>query len=230
LKYVPLSDLQSQGWIGNPKLHDEDAIIRSISRHGFKDPIKWEGALNGGEGGIVEGNGRLVCLLKMHGRGDAAPRGIIVRDGDWLVPVLFGVDAPSELLAVAYGVDHNVATIVGGGLDEWDALSAFDYEQLAGIDSDVYDKLAVINLGDLLGDRHKDNGGIIDIEHNEYNGENGEYSPSYFNGDAAEGIVTIELSIGTVDKLNEIMGEMGIAEYDNAINYLIELYAANNEQ
>ena len=35
-------------------------------------------------------------------------------DGEWLVPVLYGVDAESEAGAEAYGVDHN-ASVLGGG-------------------------------------------------------------------------------------------------------------------
>jgi hypothetical protein len=68
--------------------------------------------LNGGRGGIVEGNGRAEVLRAMREAGEDPPRGIGVdSEGRWAVPVLFGVDARSRQEAEAYGVDHNALTL-----------------------------------------------------------------------------------------------------------------------
>jgi hypothetical protein len=124
LKYVPLSKLTY--WEQNPKLHDIGAISASITKHGFRDPLGWDCQLNGGEGGIVEGNGRLETLSKMRQQKQPAPRGILESDGDWLVPVLFGVDAESEVAAQAFGIDHNSLTMLGGDFTALDISKLYD--------------------------------------------------------------------------------------------------------
>jgi DNA modification methylase len=154
LRYVPLD--QVQRWDRNPKRHDFGALIQSIQRYGFKDPPKVEPALNGGEGGVVEGNGRAEALAMMQADGAEAPRGIAVdKQGRWCVPVLFGVDARSKAEAEAYGVDHNNLTLSGGdlGIDAilgiWDedplrdllASLAADGEMPVSLDGDDLDAL-----------------------------------------------------------------------------------------
>jgi hypothetical protein len=130
LEYVPLSQVVL--WERNPKQHDIGAIAESIRRHGFKDPLKYEPALNDGQGGIVEGGGRGVALQMMHGQEpDDPPRGIdVLKDtGEWAAPVLFGVDADSEAAAEAYGVDHNNLTYAGApGVNPWDLMRMWDEE------------------------------------------------------------------------------------------------------
>lgn len=117
IRYVRLSQLEE--WDLNPKLHDEGAILESIYRHGFKDPPKYEPALNGGRGGVVEGNGRAKVLRLAHAEERDPPRGIaLLDDGGWAVPVIFGVDAESQAEAEAYGLAHNVVTVLGGQAPE----------------------------------------------------------------------------------------------------------------
>jgi len=121
IRYIPLS--LALLWDDNKKRHDIGALIQSFKRHGFKDSPKFEPTLNGGEGGIVEGNGRFIALDAMRGGGDDPPRGIAIDDdGKWLVPVTFGVDAASEAAAKAYGVDHNALTLSGGDFDLTDHM------------------------------------------------------------------------------------------------------------
>jgi hypothetical protein len=153
LKYVPLSKLTY--WEQNPKLHDIGAISASIKKHGFRDPLGWDCQLNGGEGGVIEGNGRLETLTKMKEQKSPVPRGILEADGDWLVPVLFGVDAESEAAAQAFGIDHNSLTMMGGAftaldisklydttyLDLLEDLMAKDSEALASFSGDDWDFL-----------------------------------------------------------------------------------------
>lgn len=114
LRYIPLSHAVTLAWGDNPKLHDTQAIVESIERHGFKDPPKFEPALNGGGGGIVEGNGRIQALAYMKRQKNDPPEGIGVDEEDWYIPVLFGVDASSSSAAEAYGVDHNNLVLSGG--------------------------------------------------------------------------------------------------------------------
>lgn len=130
VEYVPLSTVVL--WDRNPKRHDIGGIVQSIERYGFKDPPKFEPKLNDGKGGIVEGNGRTVCLAMMRDEGRDPPRGILLNDGDWAVPVLFGVDAESERAAEAYAVDHNNLTMTGGDFDGFDIARMWgpDYTDL----------------------------------------------------------------------------------------------------
>jgi len=120
VEYVPVS--QAVLWDKNPKEHDIGTLSEAIAMYGFKDPPKFEPALNGGTGGIVEGNGRIIALRMMMTQGMDRPRGILKTDnGEWAVPILFGVDAESEMLAQAYALDHNLLVLSGG---EFTALDA----------------------------------------------------------------------------------------------------------
>ena len=118
LKYVELSTVAK--WDRTKKKHDIDLIIKSLIKHGFKDPCKYEPALNIGAGGIVEGNGRIEALQTMKNQSPKKPpRGIYAEGNEWMVPVLFGVDAKSQSAAESYGYDHNNLTLGGSeiGLD-----------------------------------------------------------------------------------------------------------------
>ena len=51
----------------------------------------------------------------MRQEGKEAPRGIaVLEDGEWVVPIIFGVDAASKAAAVAFAIDHNNLTLLGG--------------------------------------------------------------------------------------------------------------------
>lgn len=133
LRYIPLS--QATRWEANPKRHDLNALIRSIELHGFGDPPKYDATL----GGLVYGNGRTEALERMHAEGKPAPRGVAIdEDGTWLVPVIFGVDAPSKDAAAAWAVDHNNLTLMGSNLGVAEMLSMWDeaalVEVLDGLD------------------------------------------------------------------------------------------------
>jgi hypothetical protein len=151
LKYVPVDTLAL--WEGNPKKHDLDKLEASIRQFGFKDPPRYEPELNGGNGGVVEGNGRAQVLRRMQEAGQDPPRGIATgKDGGWAVPVLFGVDAASESEAQAYGVDHNTLTLAGGGFGIEDLLQVWDEEGLRQIletSPDVGDLLTSFDSDDL---------------------------------------------------------------------------------
>lgn len=117
LTYIPLS--QARLWDRNAKLHDIGALAESIRVSGFRDPPAYDVAL----GGIVEGNGRTEALIWMQTQGQELPRGIAkdASTGEWCMPMIFGVDAPSRLAAERYGIDHNNLVMSGGDFTAVDA-------------------------------------------------------------------------------------------------------------
>lgn len=134
LEYIPLA--QARRWDENPKRHDVDALMCSIETHGFGDPSKYDAALDA----LVYGNGRTEALERMRSEGKEPPRGIgVTEDGDWAVPVIFGVDAESRAAAVAFAIDHNNLTLLGGGLSVEDLLQIWDEEGLQQVLTDVPD-------------------------------------------------------------------------------------------
>lgn len=134
LRYIPLA--QARRWDANPKKHDLDALIQSIETHGFGDPPKYDSALEA----LVYGNGRTEALEKMQQAGKQPPRGIgLTDDGDWAVPLVFGVDAASRAAAVAFAIDHNNLTLLGGGLGVEDFLQIWDEEALQRVLGDLPD-------------------------------------------------------------------------------------------
>jgi hypothetical protein len=140
LRYVPLS--QAKLWDDNPKLHDIGALMRSIQLHGFGDPPKFDAKLEG----LVYGNGRTEALARMREEGMAPPRGVVAlkEDEDWAVPVIFGVDAESRAAAVAFAIDHNNLTLLGGNLGFTDLVAIWDEEGLQKVLADVPDAGALL--------------------------------------------------------------------------------------
>ncbi len=134
LRYVPLS--QAKRWDDNPKLHDIGALIKSIELHGFGDPPKYDSNLDG----LVYGNGRTEALERMRRDGMDPPRGIVkLEDDQWAVPIIFGVDAKSKEAAVAFAIDHNNLTLLGGNLGFTELVSLWDEEGLQRVLADVPD-------------------------------------------------------------------------------------------
>lgn len=128
LRYIPLAD--ASRWDENPKKHDIDALIQSIELHGFGDPPKFDAKL----GALTYGNGRVEALERMRAEGRPAPRGIAVDgDGEWAIPMILGLDAQSKAAAIAFAVDHNNLTLLGGELGFIDMLAMWDEEGLQGV-------------------------------------------------------------------------------------------------
>jgi hypothetical protein len=152
LRYIPLA--QARRWDENPKKHSFDALIRSIETHGFGDPPKYDATLEA----LVYGNGRSEALERMRAAGKEPPRGIgILEGGEWAVPVIFGVDAASKAAAVAFAIDHNNLTALGGNLGLEDLLGMWDEEGLQRVLSETPDAGALLasmdrdDLDSLLG-------------------------------------------------------------------------------
>ena len=130
-----LSHKSDLPWLSNAKLHDIGGIWQSIKKYGFVDAAKWDRSINGGQGGIVYGNGRHECLISIlieaKQKGEKPPRGIPTNDeGDWFVPLTVGVDQESEAMAIALGIDHNNLTYSGSTTGLTEMVAMWDQEGL----------------------------------------------------------------------------------------------------
>jgi len=115
LRYVTLDDALSWLWGANPKQHDLAQLAASIRQYGFRDPSIFDGELNA----ISAGNGRLQALAQIRDADEEAPRGVgLGADGTWHVPIIFGVDAASQIVAMQFAVDHNNLTFAGFSAEE----------------------------------------------------------------------------------------------------------------
>ncbi|MCL4296177.1 MAG: hypothetical protein KJ077_10635 [Anaerolineae bacterium] len=115
LKYVPLTTALQWEWERNPKKHDIPKLAEAITKNGFQVPPKFDATLNDGQGGLVFGNGRTHALKFLKDQNAPLPSGIdVTEDGDWAIPVLFGVDQASQTAAVTFAIDHNNLTMAGG--------------------------------------------------------------------------------------------------------------------
>lgn len=111
LEYVTLEELRR--WPRNPKLHDDSAIERSLSRHGFVAPL----VLDERTQKLVAGHGRLTALESLRAAGAPPPTRVRVDGkGRWCVPVVRGVAFGSAEEAEAYLLADNRLVEAGG----WD--------------------------------------------------------------------------------------------------------------
>lgn len=108
IKMFPLGTVGK--WPKNPKKHDVEGLILSMQKYGFVQPVALDKTTNR----LYAGHGREEALLLMQTRGMPPPKGIVVRKGEWWLPVLTGVSFKSEKEAEQYVVADNQLTIVGG--------------------------------------------------------------------------------------------------------------------
>jgi DNA modification methylase len=127
LKYIPIAS--ELFWDDNPNTHDLGQLAESIETYGFRNPPIWDNTLNDGKGGIVGGNGRNQVLLYMKSQGRKPPRCIVEKDGEWLMPVIFGCDAESEAQAIAFAIDDNNTVLGGGTFTAVDMANNWDKEK-----------------------------------------------------------------------------------------------------
>ncbi|MFK0290713.1 ParB N-terminal domain-containing protein [Streptomyces sp. NPDC090442] len=133
--YVPLGDLAPTP--GNPKKHQVERIIESITSHGFVDqPIADERT-----GTILGGHGRREALIEMQARGERLPDGILLdEDGGWLVPVQRGWASRSDAEAKALNIKLNKIGADGG----WEPRPLAAYlEDIVTTDAELFDSLAL---------------------------------------------------------------------------------------
>jgi len=120
IEYMPLEKIKR--WERNPKDHDLGALHQSIDRFGFVAPL----IIDGKNGKLVAGHGRLDALQQMKTSGSKPPKGIIVEKDSWLVPVReyqFKNNQERE----AYSLADNRLVELGG----------YNEEQLAQVLSDL---------------------------------------------------------------------------------------------
>ncbi|MBV8771668.1 MAG: hypothetical protein JO166_04950 [Deltaproteobacteria bacterium] len=121
VEYMTLAQLRRAP--RNPKAHDLDVIDSSIKRFGFVAPI----VMDERTGRLVAGHGRLETLERAKAAGQKPPDRIIERDGEWLVPVIRGVEFTDDREAEAYVVADNQTTILGGWNEEELAAVLLDH-------------------------------------------------------------------------------------------------------
>ncbi len=143
IRYVPL-DL-GRKWDRNPKRHDLDTLILSIVRHGFRDAPIYDETLHA----ISAGNGRTTAVAILRDEPDYVralapdwdgqpPAGIALDDqGDWHIPMQFGVNAESVAAAEAFAVTHNNLTMAGGDFSFLDIASMWEREAYAELLGDL---------------------------------------------------------------------------------------------
>jgi len=144
-------------WPRNPKDHDLGALHLSFNRFGFISPLIRDERT----GRLIVGHGRLDALLDRFQRGEPPPRNVELRtDGEWLIPVIRGVEFANESEAAAYLVADNRLTEIGG----WDDAKLIDMLQAlkdgpgltgTGYDDDDLQKL----LDDAGSELLRDSGG-----------------------------------------------------------------------
>jgi hypothetical protein len=113
IEYVRLSALKLAK--RNPKTHDVAAIMASIRRHGFIDPL----VENERTGRLVAGHGRCEAIQAIKvDTPDAPPARVKVDvDGEWLLPVIRGIAFKDERRAEEYLLASNRLSEIGG----WDS-------------------------------------------------------------------------------------------------------------
>ena len=170
LEYLPLRELQR--FPRNPKRHDEESIQASIRRWGYIQPI----VIDERTGRIVAGHGRLDALSAMRDAGQEPPERIRAAEGDWLAPVLRGVQFDSHREAEAFLLADNQTTIAGG----------YDEPALAAMLRDLRDEQVPI-IGWSDEERAKLTGAAMDLSPPEVGGEQGAGLPMrHFSFDVPE--------------------------------------------
>ena len=102
----------------NPKQHDLAAIVESLERFGFGNPLIQDGRTSK----LVGGHGRLEGLRMMRDEGFGPPTSVVVENGIWHVPVYTGWSSQDDDEALAFGLALNKTQDAGGWDDQ--ALSA----------------------------------------------------------------------------------------------------------
>lgn len=108
IEWLKLSELQVEP--KNPKKHDIEKIMFSIERFGFINPF----IKNYETGKLLAGHGRKQALELMIKKGLSIPNYLKEEDGEWIVPVVSGVNIKSEKDAMAYLIADNRLVELGG--------------------------------------------------------------------------------------------------------------------
>ena len=131
LVWIKVQDAAKLLWNENPKLHDIGALITSIEKYGYQELSKFDKNLinrSGTTGAVVAGNGRIEALSEMEKLKKPLPRGLAsLKDtGEWVMPVLVGVDQDNINKARAYAIDSNNVGLLGGDMTAVDISRVWD--------------------------------------------------------------------------------------------------------
>lgn len=127
IEYLPLEQLQR--WKRNPKEHELGDISDSIKRFGYTNPI----IIDEKSGKMVAGHGRVDTLTAQREAGEEPPKRIRADNGDWLVPVVRGVEFENEQEAEAYLMADNQLTMLADWDNEALAEMLLDQSDLSGV-------------------------------------------------------------------------------------------------
>ena len=127
IEYKPITWCYKNIYEQNKKSHDIGAIMESIRRHGFRNPPVYDATLEG----IIVGNGRIEAVYNLwlqwkKGTIKEIPQGITVNGDEWAIPVVFGLSAENLEAAIAYLVDDNNLTLMGGDFTAVDTMRMWD--------------------------------------------------------------------------------------------------------
>lgn len=155
IEFVALSELIRHP--RNPKGHDIERLEESIDRFGFVQPLMIDERTQH----LVAGHGRLDTLAQKKAAGEEPPERIVVRHGEWLVPVIRGVAFESDADAEAYLIADNRLVELGGWEDEALATMLVELREADSLTGTGYDAGEVEELLGRLAD-NGDGGGHTD--------------------------------------------------------------------
>lgn len=140
LEYMQLDEIRVA--VRNAKRHAGE-LSASLKRFGTVAPP----ILDERTGRLVAGHGRVEHLLLLKEAGEAAPEGVVVRKGHWLVPVVRGWQSKDDAEAEAYSLADNQLAILGGWDDATLAAMIADLEQRDALDGLGFDFQALEDRG-----------------------------------------------------------------------------------
>jgi len=119
LVWIRVQDAVKLLWNENPKLHNIGDLVKSIEKYGYQEIAKFDKNLinvNGTTGAVVAGNGRIESLAEMEKQKRKLPRGLALlkETGEWVMPVIVGVDQENINKAKAFAIDSNNLGLSGG--------------------------------------------------------------------------------------------------------------------
>lgn len=110
LDRMSLTDLHKRRLPGNAKKHDLDFIGESFGVHGMVDLP----GIDETTGLMFRGHGRVDKLERMKAAGEKPPARVLVKDGDWFVPVVRGYQFVDREAVEKYALADNRGVELGG--------------------------------------------------------------------------------------------------------------------
>jgi hypothetical protein len=145
--WVRLPDALNLLWPQNPKKHDIGALCQALQKYGFQDLPKLDYQLTnraGEPGAIKSGNGRIEALSWLRRDGKDVPRGIALdADGEWVIPIVVGVDGQNANEAKAYAIDANNLTMMGGDFTAYDFMRMWEQDNYLSISQELAENNAL---------------------------------------------------------------------------------------